>query len=99
MTEKNIIIFDDFAVFSSYPKEITLSMLRQSIHLLVTYDKPFPVCSDERILIVIKEIAPPICSISISLPVEINEAIDMLEEATDLLENNEANFFCPDESF
>lgn len=96
---KNIIIFNDFSVFSSYPKEITKDWLQKSAHFLTTYTNPFPVCTYERILITVTEINPVISSIFITSPMEMEHTIDMLEKAIDLLETNEADFFCPDESF
>ncbi len=96
---KNIIIFNDFSVFSSYPKEITKDWLRKSTHFLTTYTKPFSVCPDERILIVVTEVNPVISSIVMSSPIGIHDTIDMLERVIDLLETNETDFFFPNKGF
>lgn len=96
---KNIIIFDDFSVFSSYPKGITKEWLRQSARFLATYTQPFPVCPNERILIAITENKSPISSVFISSPMEVDDTVDTIETVIDLLESNGVDFFCPDESF
>lgn len=91
----NIIIFSDFAVFSSYSKSSTLGWLRKSASFLTNYHDPFPTCDCERILISICEM--PISLLSIDSSCLLDDTIDILERIIDLLDSDEVDFFCPNE--
>lgn len=99
MEEKNIIIFDDSAVFSSFSKDETVEYLRYISSFLESYDGPFPLCASERILITVTNISTSLSSFFISSSVSAEATVEMLDMVIELLANDETEFFCPDETF
>lgn len=92
---KNIIIFDDLAVFSSYPKDVTLNWLRNSVSFLSTYSGMLNQCPHERILINISKSTADRSNVIIQSHECIEDTVEMLKIVTSLLERNEITFFCP----
>ena len=92
---KNIIIFDDLAVFSSYPKDATLSWLRNSASFLTTYKGILNPCIPERVLISINDSISGTSKVTIQSHECIDDTVEMLKIVTSLLERDKATFFCP----
>jgi len=97
--EGNIIIFDDLAVFSSFPKETTLDWMRQSKIFMANYTGKVPINDCDRILISIVNGTQKNSTFIISTFMSALDTADRLEIASSLLEKGRTEFFCPNESF
>lgn len=92
--EGNIIIFDDLAVFSSFPKETTLDWMRQSKVFMANYTGKVPILNCDRILIAVVN-----STYTVSTYTNAVDTANRLEIAVGLLEKGKTEFFCPNESF
>lgn len=97
--EGNIIIFDDLAVFSSFPRETTLDWMRQSQVFMANYTGKVPILNSDRILITVVNETPINSTYIVSTYTNAVDTANRLEIAIGLLEKGRTEFFCPDESF